>query len=289
MSKRGSFWWKDIFSLVEDYRSITTCQVHNGSSVLFWKDLWSHGELMCQKFPRLYSYAMNEDASVVALARLENLNEGFHLPLSVEAFQEWQAVSEILADIQLSDQQTDIRTFVWGPKYTPSRYYKFLFARLPKDATLNEIWRSRALPKLKVFTWLLFVDRLNTRDLMLRKHWHIDSGYNCAMCSQNTLETTQHLFFHCQFAQLCWSFLNINWVLRRDLGVDLPATKAAFSGPCFFEITACATWNIWKVRNDLIFNNTPADFGRWKVCFQSDLLLHRFRVKASCVNHLLNG
>jgi hypothetical protein len=230
---------------------------------------------------------MNEDVSVAAMARIENLNEGFYLPLSVEAFQECQAVTEILADIQLADQQNDIRTFVWGPKYTPSRYYKFLFARLPKDATLNEIWKSRALPKLKVFTWLLFVDRLNTRDLMLRKHWHIYSGYNCAMCSQDTLETAQHLFFHCQFAQHCWDFRNINWVFRRDLGIDFPATKSAFTGPCFFEITACATWNIWKVRNDLIFNNTPADFGRWKVCFQSDLLLHRFRVKATCVQPLV--
>jgi hypothetical protein len=74
---------------------------------------------------------------------------------------------------------------------------------------------------------------------------------------------------------------------RRDLGIDFPATKSAFTGPYFFEITACATWNIWKVRNDLIFNNTPANFGRWKVCFQSDLLLYRFRVKATCVQPLV--
>jgi hypothetical protein len=125
MSKRGFFWWKDIFSLVEDYRSITSCQVHNGSSILFWKDFWSQGVLICHKFPRLYSYALNEDVSVAAMVQLENLNEGFHLPLSVEAFQEWQTLTEILEEIHLSEQQTDNRTFVWGPKYTPSKYYRF--------------------------------------------------------------------------------------------------------------------------------------------------------------------
>jgi hypothetical protein len=37
-SKRGSFWWGDIFSLVDDYRSISQCKLGNGSTVLFWKD-----------------------------------------------------------------------------------------------------------------------------------------------------------------------------------------------------------------------------------------------------------
>ena len=35
---KGSFWWRDIFSLVDKYRSITSCTVGNGSSILFWKD-----------------------------------------------------------------------------------------------------------------------------------------------------------------------------------------------------------------------------------------------------------
>jgi hypothetical protein len=33
-SKRGSFWWKDIFSFVGDYRSVSKCKVGNGTSVL---------------------------------------------------------------------------------------------------------------------------------------------------------------------------------------------------------------------------------------------------------------
>lgn len=37
----GSFWWCDIISLVHIYRSITSCQIGNGATVLFWKDRWS--------------------------------------------------------------------------------------------------------------------------------------------------------------------------------------------------------------------------------------------------------
>lgn len=135
----------------------------SGSSVLFWKDYWSNGELLCEKFPRLYSFALDEDLSVAELAQVEDLSTCFAVPISVEAFHEWQQVSQLLMDTPLSENAVDRRTFVWGDKYTPSRYYNFLFQRLPKDIALNAIWKSRALPKLKVFTWLLMMDWLNTR------------------------------------------------------------------------------------------------------------------------------
>jgi hypothetical protein len=53
------------------------------------------------------------------------------------------------------------------------------------------------------------------------------------------------------------------------------------------EIFACATWNISKVRNDFIFNSKPVSFSRWKVCFQSDLLLHKYKVKPCNVQPLV--
>jgi hypothetical protein len=32
--------------------------------------------------------------------------------------------------------------------------------------------------------WLLLVAGLNTRDMVERRHWHIQSGANCAVCAQ---------------------------------------------------------------------------------------------------------
>jgi hypothetical protein len=87
-SKRGSFWWKDIFSFVDDYRAVTQCVIGNGSSVLFWKDFWSDGTLLCEKFPRLFSFAISEDTSVAAMYGTENILSHFMLPISVEAYQE---------------------------------------------------------------------------------------------------------------------------------------------------------------------------------------------------------
>jgi hypothetical protein len=43
--------------------SITKCEVGNGSSVLFWSDLWKDN-LFDSSFPRLFSYAKDKLQSV---------------------------------------------------------------------------------------------------------------------------------------------------------------------------------------------------------------------------------
>jgi hypothetical protein len=37
-SSRGSFWWRDIFSFIGNYISITPDHISNGEAVMFWKD-----------------------------------------------------------------------------------------------------------------------------------------------------------------------------------------------------------------------------------------------------------
>jgi hypothetical protein len=47
-----------------------------------------------------------------------------------------------------------------------------------------------------VFIWLIFVDRLNSRNLLRKSNYKIGGNYNCVLGSLNTEETTCHLF-HC--------------------------------------------------------------------------------------------
>ena len=82
---RGSFWWRDIFSLSDIYRSITKVQVYNGNSTLFWKDFWHGDSLLQEVFPQLFSFVLEEDTSVAQMRDMEALEDGFALPLSVQA------------------------------------------------------------------------------------------------------------------------------------------------------------------------------------------------------------
>jgi hypothetical protein len=87
-TSRGSFWWKDVFSSVHDYRALPSCAIGNGETVLFWKDSWHVNGLLCDQFPRLFSFSLNEDATVAELAHSPDLSSNFLLPLSVQAFEE---------------------------------------------------------------------------------------------------------------------------------------------------------------------------------------------------------
>jgi hypothetical protein len=59
------------------------------------------------------------------------------------------------------------------------------------------------MPKLKVFSWLLFMDRLNTKDIMDRKSWNVEGDLNCVLCEEQQRESRDHLFFGCEFAKQC--------------------------------------------------------------------------------------
>lgn len=58
----GSFWSKDVTRFVTEYRGVATAQMGTGDTILFWKDSWN-GNIFCYKYPRLFSYATNQDVS----------------------------------------------------------------------------------------------------------------------------------------------------------------------------------------------------------------------------------
>lgn len=61
---------------------------------------------------------------------------------------------------------------------------------------------------MRVFTWLLLMDRLNTKNLLKRKKFKIEgNNYNCILCTSHREKIAMHLFF----AASCWEKLRIQW------------------------------------------------------------------------------
>jgi hypothetical protein len=51
----GSFWWRDVFKLVDDFRAVAVIKPGRGDSFLFWTDSWSLigiSEPLSARFPR---------------------------------------------------------------------------------------------------------------------------------------------------------------------------------------------------------------------------------------------
>jgi hypothetical protein len=83
--EKGSFWWKDVLKLADHFRGIASCKVGDGSTILFWSDIWNDN-LLQQRLPRLYSFAKNKNISVATFLQNNSLERQFHLPFSEQAF-----------------------------------------------------------------------------------------------------------------------------------------------------------------------------------------------------------
>jgi hypothetical protein len=173
------------------FRGIATSRVGDGTTVLFWCIVWND-HLLQSKYPRLYSFAKNKQISVDQFILNNQVEVQLHLLLSVQAFQEYQELLEC-------------------DKYTSSKFYHLPYRNLNPPQQFIWIWDSKCANKIRIFTWLLFMDRLNARNILRRKKIKLEcDNYNFVLCSRNREETTFHLFFSCPFSKECWKHLNIN-------------------------------------------------------------------------------
>lgn len=102
---RGSFWWKDIISLIDIYRAGAQCTVVNGNSVTLWEDMWN-GIVRCQYFESLYNQCLYKTDSVKSFAQRE-FEDCFQLPLSSQSYEEFSVLQELLQRLLLSNASGD--------------------------------------------------------------------------------------------------------------------------------------------------------------------------------------
>jgi len=239
----GSFWWKYIIKLMP---GITSCQIGTGEAVLFWKDDWL-GTIAADKFPRAYSYALSEDVSVKSFLLATSLSANFSLPVSPEAFEEIKQLQQEVRNADIGGGPQDIWKYVWGSEfYSSKKYYELCFRNIKPHAAFNWIWKSKCTPKVKFFCWLLFSDRLNTRNLLKRKNMLLQSGYRCIMCTNPPEETVEHLFFHCPFSKDCWNILGMSWHNQGNRLTIVSKAKENRNCNMFMEKFMLGAWNIWK-------------------------------------------
>ncbi|CAO1939556.1 unnamed protein product [Urochloa humidicola] len=275
----GSFWWKDVWRLNTLFRGIARCHIGDGSTALFWDDLWTT-QILAEAYPRLYSYVTDHSLSVKDVIQAPDLASIFSLPLSNEAYAELQELNEFLENFVYDPDVNDSWTFIWGSnEYSANRLYKFAFAGVQVPRTFTWIWKSKCTPRLKFFAWLLIVDRLNTRDMLLRRRCHLQSGAQCVMCDQNVVEDRDHLFFDCPFADHCWELINIDWPTGGSIHERFVAARNSASIRFFTEIFIVAAWEIWKLRNAVIFEGERATHRLWTFKFKEQIKLQLLRVR----------
>ena len=236
----GSFWWKDICKLLDHYRNTTWIQVNSGNSALFWSDKWKIGDSVAplqSRFSRLFSYVKDPWVTVYEVFQSQDMINMFHLPLSAQAYQELLTVQDLMASCRREEEQTD--TWFWQGTcnaFKPKLFYSFMHSNMSFNPLLLWIWKSSCTMKIKVFAWMLIMDRLNTKDMVERRHWHLDDGVNCLLCPLRTRETRNHLFFECNFSVRIWSYLQITWSPGDDMSAIVLQAKQDFAQPFLLKL-----------------------------------------------------
>lgn len=129
-------------------------------------------------------------------------------------------------------------------------------------------WKSSCQHKHKVFFWLLVQDRLSTLNILKRKNQQIAS-FNCVLCSLNTEETVDHLFFECDLAKTCWGLIGLTVNSSPDPIQRFESFRLQINTSSFMEIIIIMCWSLWTVRNDVIFRGIPASSMRRFEIFKS--------------------
>jgi hypothetical protein len=256
----GSFWWRDVMKLSELYRSVTSVNIKDGITTLFWADKWN-GVCPQERFPRLYSYTVNQTLSVKEALLMPDIVDLFERPLSQQAAMELVELQGLIQTVVLQPEGKDEWKTIWKDgTYSAQRFYRHSFRGFTCSKVYGWIWNSKCLLKIKVFAWLLISDMLNTKDLIKRRHWNVTDEYHCILCSSHTYEDRIHLFFECVFSIRIWNYLQIDWSVGDTIEEKFIHARKEFGKPFFTEVVILALWHIWKQRNGLIFQHTRPSF-----------------------------
>ncbi|XP_073360718.1 uncharacterized protein [Aegilops tauschii subsp. strangulata] len=249
----GSFWWKDICKVMQNFRECAWVQINEGDTALMWSDNWQLDDQVSSlqiRFPGLFSYVKDPWITAKEFLDSHDMFQHFHLPLSSQAFDDLTTLQSLLGGHNRAPGSKDI--WFWNETakgYSPKLFYSHTFASESFNPLTSWIWKSSCTMKIKVFAWMLIMDRLNTKDMVERRHWHLEDGVNCVLCPLQTRETRDHLFFNCNFSVRVWNYLQIDWSSGDSMADLVINTSRSFRKPFFTEVVFIACWNIWILRN----------------------------------------
>jgi hypothetical protein len=148
------------------------CNLGYGKTALFWNDLW-HDSCLSHKMSHLITFIMKNDITVNEAISTKFLEDLFHLPLSVQDFEEFEELQLICGNTRqlIQNGEKDSWTYIWGSNvFLTKKAYKVMVEHQPTIPHFSWIWRTSCQARHKVFLWLLLLDRLNTSERACSPH-----------------------------------------------------------------------------------------------------------------------
>ncbi|KAJ0488248.1 putative reverse transcriptase zinc-binding domain-containing protein [Helianthus annuus] len=249
-------------------RSFFKASVGNGRNTAFWLDPWVSNRPLKELFPRLFLLEMEKGCRVNSC-----FSENNHLiwrwkrPItSEEEVNELVNLCSMLVSVSLNQKQD---SWLWNGaedrEFSVSAVKKLLDSiRIRSDIYVPE--ECNWIPKkCSIFIWKAEMGRIATMDELRRRN--IGGGdAGCSLCGEAD-ESIEHLFTNCYYALMLWAFLS-SWCKSQNLLVFsfrdvieahnhvglIGRKKEVFKG-----LIRIGCWVLWRMRNDVKFNNKSAN------------------------------
>ena len=167
--RKGSFWWRDLLKLLNKFKGMASCQINDGSSCFLWEDIWN-GHNLKLDCPQLFSFAKNTNLTLRKAKEMNNLYSGFCLPFSVQAFEQFQGLEQLLGELHLEDEP-DRWCYTWGTNiFSTKKAYRYLIGHEEVDPIFKRLWKTCCQNKHKVFFWFLLKEKISTRNIFKRRN-----------------------------------------------------------------------------------------------------------------------
>ncbi|XP_074278178.1 uncharacterized protein LOC141601774 [Silene latifolia] len=252
----GSHIWKNVGTGWPILKNHLTWSIGDGSTISLWNDQWS-------SLGTLRSIISGPLTSLSSEARLSTIISNGQWSLESLEFILPDRCIEIIRAIPLpSSPKSDVLTISLAPKNKfslGSTYASLfdLFTRPPSfSIDLLWLWGLRTQPKIKLFLWLAWWDKL-PHNLTLHKRSILPSPC-CTLCDSPSLnESSIHILRDCSFAGDVWSQFNVShgfFSLDLQPWLHENCTSADASWSTLFSFII---WRLWLRRCDLIFSPKP--------------------------------
>ncbi|XP_073354947.1 uncharacterized protein [Aegilops tauschii subsp. strangulata] len=279
----------------------TAVTIGDGKTASFWSSPWLDGRPLRLDYPTLFARSIRKNRSVRD-ALLDgrwilDLRHGETSSIAPSVLQLARAIwrAGIIGIIINNDLSDTIRwTAATSGHYSARSAYAAQFQAPMAPFPSKDVWRIWAPGKLKMFLWMLHLDRLWCNNRLQRRGW--ENSYFCQLCLRN-LESSSHLFWDCPIAIQAWtmaaswrgchSLAHATWssgttTTERVRLITDAARPTDRKGTR--SILVLIGWHIWLERNACTFRGkTPCSRSIIEACRRD---MEQWRIAgAACIEH----
>ncbi|CAK8566133.1 unnamed protein product [Lathyrus sativus] len=285
-SKSDSLWMKDIMNNASlnshtNFCKFTACSVGEGNDAAFWQSVWIDDMPLKVRFNGLFQCCSLKSVSVRDMGYWEDGKWNWNLRNSLldsdnPPEPDWSDCCKLLENISVIPGESDKRRWSLHESliFKVSSFYSVLYSSLSEQdigsdcaSHIKSIWKTVIPAKVQTLSWRLALDRLPTRsNLLKRRVLNSEQDLDCVVCS-SSLEDVSHIFFSCYKSTQVWNkiceWADIDIISENCCYSHAKVWNTSLSGRCqanrVNSIWFITCWNIWRSRNDCIFNNVVTE------------------------------